>query len=105
MDWAEIGRDLNNPDSFPARVNRKLKKMISVRRQSKVFGRGSIEFLHTDERLLAFRREYGNEKWIFVHNLSETELPWTPEGGTEMFGQPVQGVIEGRGFRWIRLMD
>ncbi len=48
-----------------------MKRMLSLRRRSKVFGRGTIEFLHPSNRkVLAFIRRYEEEKVLVVANLS-----------------------------------
>lgn len=47
------------------------KRMISVRRRYKAFGRGSIRFLHPEnQRVLAYLREYEDEVLLCVVNLS-----------------------------------
>jgi maltose alpha-D-glucosyltransferase/alpha-amylase len=47
------------------------KRIIAKRKEHKVFGRGSIEFLQTDNsRVLAFVREYEHEAILVVANLS-----------------------------------
>lgn len=46
------------------------KRLIGQRRFHKAFGRGSIEFLHPENRrILAFVREYENERILVVANL------------------------------------
>jgi maltose alpha-D-glucosyltransferase / alpha-amylase len=48
-----------------------MKRLIAVRRQSKAFGRGTIEFLYPDNpKILAFLRSYQEEKILVVVNLS-----------------------------------
>ncbi len=47
------------------------KRMIALRREYKAFGRGSIEFLHPDNRkVLAFLRRYQDSTVLIVVNLS-----------------------------------
>ncbi|RPI82200.1 MAG: alpha-amylase, partial [Planctomycetaceae bacterium] len=47
------------------------KRLISLRRKHKAFGRGSIEFLHpANNRILAFIREHEHERLLVVANLS-----------------------------------
>jgi maltose alpha-D-glucosyltransferase/alpha-amylase len=49
------------------------KRLIEVRRQARVFGRGSIEFLKPDNhRVLAFTRTLGRETVLVVSNLAGT---------------------------------
>ena len=48
-----------------------MKRMVSMRRRFKPFGRGDIEFLHSDNpKVLAFIRTYQNESMLIVINLS-----------------------------------
>ncbi|MGA8156214.1 MAG: maltose alpha-D-glucosyltransferase [Rhodoplanes sp.] len=48
-----------------------MKRMLSLRKRSKVFGRGSIEFLHPSNRkVLAFIRRFRDERVLIVANLS-----------------------------------
>ena len=47
------------------------KRLIAQRRLHQAFGRGSIEFLHPENRrILAFIREFGDERLLVVANLS-----------------------------------
>jgi maltose alpha-D-glucosyltransferase/alpha-amylase len=59
-----------------------MKRLIALRKRYKAFGRGSIEFLHPENRkILAFVRRYQQERILVVANLSrfvqgvELELP------------------------------
>jgi maltose alpha-D-glucosyltransferase/alpha-amylase len=48
-----------------------MKRLTEVRKSSRVFSRGSIEFLQpSNHRVLAYVRQYGNEKILVVNNLS-----------------------------------
>jgi maltose alpha-D-glucosyltransferase / alpha-amylase len=48
-----------------------MKHLIAVRKQSKAFGRGTIEFLYPDNpKILAFLRSHQDEKILVVVNLS-----------------------------------
>jgi maltose alpha-D-glucosyltransferase / alpha-amylase len=50
-----------------------MKRMIHVRKSSRVFSRGSIEFLRpSNHRVLAFVRQLGDEKVLVVNNLSKS---------------------------------
>ena len=53
-----------------------MKRMIALRRQFKVFGRGSIEFLPADNRkVLAYVRAYEQDLILCVANLARTVQP------------------------------
>ncbi|MGE5195356.1 MAG: maltose alpha-D-glucosyltransferase, partial [Deltaproteobacteria bacterium] len=70
------------------------KRLIGQRRQHKAFGRGTIEFLHPENRrILAFFRQYEDEQLLVVANLSRfvqyVELDLSKHAGflpVELFG-------------------
>ena len=72
-----------------------MKRMISQRSQFKAFGRGTLEFLHpSNNKVLAFIRQYEDEKILVVANLSRftqgVELDLAKFAGStpvEMFGR------------------
>jgi maltose alpha-D-glucosyltransferase / alpha-amylase len=72
-----------------------MQHIITVRRSTAVFGRGSIEFLYpANHRILAYVRRLGNEAVLVVNNLSSTaqavELDLQSYKGNiliEMFGK------------------
>jgi maltose alpha-D-glucosyltransferase/alpha-amylase len=97
-----------------------MRRLIEVRRQTHVFGRGSIEFLKPDNhRVLAFTRTLGRETVLAVHNLAGTaqavELELSPLSGAipvEMFGasifprikrEPYIMMLGPYDFYWFRL--
>jgi maltose alpha-D-glucosyltransferase/alpha-amylase len=50
-----------------------MKRLVAVRKSTKVFGRGSIEFLRpANHRVLAYVRQYQDEKILVVNNLSSS---------------------------------
>jgi len=97
-----------------------MRRMISLRRQHKAFGRGTIEFLTPDNRkILAYVRRYQGETILCVANLSRFVQPveldlgefdgWTP---VEMIGRtefPTVGelpyflTLGPHAFYWFRL--
>lgn len=97
-----------------------MKRMIALRRQHKAFGRGSIEFLHPENRkVLVYLRRYKTEVILVVANLSRFVQPaeldlsefkgWGP---VEMIGRtefPTIGelpyfiTIGPHSFYWFRL--
>ena len=59
-----------------------MKRMIALRRQHPVFGRGSIEFIRTDNRkVLTYVRRYENDIVLCVANLSRTVQPVRDSAG------------------------
>jgi len=87
----------NNPDSFLWWM----KRLIALRKRSKAFGRGSLEFLTPENRkVLAFVRRYENETILVIANLSRmaqhTSLDlsqFTEKVPVEIFGQTEFPVI------------
>ncbi len=81
----------NNPNSLLWWM----KRLITVRKRYRAFGRGSLEFLQPDNRkILAFLRRYQDETILVVANLSRfvqyVELDLSRYQGmvpTELFGQ------------------
>ncbi|MFC1939470.1 maltose alpha-D-glucosyltransferase [Chloroflexota bacterium] len=87
----------NNPDSLLWWM----KRLIALRKRSKAFGRGSLEFLNPENRkVLAFVRRYENETILVIANLSRlaqhTSLnltEFTEKVPVEIFGQTEFPVI------------
>jgi maltose alpha-D-glucosyltransferase / alpha-amylase len=96
------------------------RRLIEVRRLTRVFGRGSIEFLKpANHRVLAFTRSLGRETVLVVNNLSGTaqavELDLSALAGAipiEMFGgsifprigrEPYIMMLGSYDFYWFRL--
>jgi maltose alpha-D-glucosyltransferase/alpha-amylase len=74
-----------------------MQRIITVRRSTAVFGRGSIEFLYpANHRILAYLRRLGKETVLVINNLSSTaqavELDLRRQKGNiliEMFGNNI----------------
>jgi maltose alpha-D-glucosyltransferase/alpha-amylase len=79
------------------------KRLIALRKRYQAFGRGSFEMLHPENhRILAFIREYGDEKILVIMNLSrfaqyaETDLSrFAGAVPVELFGNTVFPAIGG----------
>ena len=97
-----------------------MKRLIALRRETRVFGRGSIEFLDpANARILAFVRSYEGEQVLVVANLSHlaqaVDLDLTAFRGrhpVELFDRtvfppiadgPYRLTLEPYGFFWFRL--
>ena len=98
------------------------KRMIVVRKSSKVFGHGTLTFIRPSNRsIFAYIREYEGEVLFCVANLSrsaqaaEIDLsPWCGRTPMEMIGrsefppirdQPYLITLAPYGFLWFRLCD
>src|SRR3954465_1073912 len=98
------------------------KRLISVRKSSQVFGRGSLAFIRPANRsVLVYVRQYRDEVLLCVANLSrsaqaaEIDLsPWRGRVPLEMLGrtnfppigdQPYNVTLAPYGFFWFRLCE
>jgi maltose alpha-D-glucosyltransferase/alpha-amylase len=53
-----------------------MRQMITLRKRRQVFGRGSLEFLHPENRkVLAFTRSYEGETVLCIYNLARSSQP------------------------------
>jgi maltose alpha-D-glucosyltransferase/alpha-amylase len=99
-----------------------MKRMIALRRQHSVFGRGSIDFVRTDNRtVLTYVRRHGTDVVLCVANLSRAvqpvEIPLAAFAGltpVEMLGQtelpkiteaPYFLTLAPYGFYWFQLQE
>jgi maltose alpha-D-glucosyltransferase / alpha-amylase len=98
-----------------------MRRIIHIRKRYRAFGRGTIRFLEpTNQRILAYLREYDSETLLCVNNLSRFVQPveldlhefngWTP---VELFGEtpfpkigelPYMLSFGPHGFMWFRLV-
>jgi maltose alpha-D-glucosyltransferase/alpha-amylase len=98
------------------------KRMIALRREYPVFGRGSLEFIRTDNRkVLTYVRRYEGDTILCVANLSRVvqpvQIPLAPFAGltpVELLGQtqlpkigeqPYFVTLAPYGFYWFRLQE
>jgi maltose alpha-D-glucosyltransferase/alpha-amylase len=99
-----------------------MKRMIALRRQHRVFGRGSIEFIRTDNRkVLTYVRRYEKDIVLCIANLSRTVQPVTVpltqfagltpvemQGRTEfprITSDPYFLTLAPYGFYWFQLQE
>lgn len=105
IDWEWLDSELQNHDSMHYKIYNMLKKMISVKKRFKLFGRGNLIFQDADPRILSYSREYLNDKFLFIHNLSDKEMSYMMPKGNDMLEQQTGVNLEARGFRWIRIQE
>lgn len=111
IDWDELDRNLKTPDSLSCQVYTTLKQMLHARNQHKTFGRGSIEFVTlpntVNGNLLAFYRTFSSEKWLIIHNMTDSALEIVLPAGSEkcvnVFDATVPSQIEAYGFKWVKI--
>lgn len=97
-----------------------MRKVISIRKQYKVFGRGSVKFLESDNhKVLAYLRRYENQQVLIVANFASTpqvaNINLAELSGTiplEIFGmtqfppvgdEPYRLMLGAYGFYWLDL--
>jgi maltose alpha-D-glucosyltransferase/alpha-amylase len=97
-----------------------MKRIIAVRRKTRVFGRGTLRFLRpANESVVAHVRSYEGETVLAVHNLSSAAQPieldlraWAGHTPVEMLGesrfptigtQPYVITLGPYGYYWFRL--
>jgi maltose alpha-D-glucosyltransferase/alpha-amylase len=111
IDWDELELNLKNPESFSSKIYTKLKLMLKIRNQHKTFGRGSIEFITLpgteNGKILSFYRTFGTEKWLIIHNMTDTiakiNLPIDSEKCVNVFDNIVPSQVEAYGFKWVKI--
>ncbi|MFW5974591.1 MAG: alpha-glucosidase C-terminal domain-containing protein, partial [Bacteroidota bacterium] len=108
VDWKRWNKELEKSGSFHAQVFDTVKNQLEVRKNTKVFGHGTIDWLEITDRednpvpaLLAFLREYEDEQIMVVHNLSgepvnsNLRVNFVTENSHDMLGQEISQTEEG----------
>jgi maltose alpha-D-glucosyltransferase/alpha-amylase len=111
IDWPELALNLENPDSFSSKIYQKLKLMLHIRNQHKIFGRGDIGFVtlpgSENGELLSFARTFGNEKWLIVHNMTDQPVNLSlPDPSAKMINSldnTAAGPLEPYAFAWFNI--
>jgi maltose alpha-D-glucosyltransferase/alpha-amylase len=77
INWPLREAQLNDPSTFQYRVFHRIQKMLEIRSQTGVFGRGSIDFIAiqtgesgANQALLAYERSLGKQRIVVLQNLS-----------------------------------
>jgi maltose alpha-D-glucosyltransferase/alpha-amylase len=74
--WGYEGLNVEAQQSDPSSLLSWMRNMIALRKLFQVFGRGTLSFLNpTNRKILAYIREYKNEKVLCVANLSRFAQP------------------------------
>ncbi len=114
--WVNVRRQQQNPNSLLNWT----KKLLAKRKSFRVFGRGKIKWLKPDNgRILAFVREFENERVVVVVNLSRhpqaVTLDLSEFSGSkvrEAFGRTYfnditrdlyQVTLSGHGYYWLEV--
>jgi maltose alpha-D-glucosyltransferase/alpha-amylase len=74
--WGYEGLNVEAQQSDPSSLLSWMRNMIALRKLFQVFGRGTLSFLNpTNRKILAYIREYQNERILCVANLSRFAQP------------------------------
>ena len=74
--WGYEGLNVEAQQSDPSSLLSWMRNMIALRKLFQVFGRGTLAFLNpTNRKILAYIREYQNERVLCVANLSRFAQP------------------------------
>ncbi len=81
IDWQQLAENLKDENNYHTRVFNMISAMLNVRKELKVFGRGTTTFLEGRARTLkvlkqalVYIREYQDEKVLVVNNLSSENM-------------------------------
>ncbi|PKM67640.1 MAG: alpha-amylase [Firmicutes bacterium HGW-Firmicutes-2] len=97
IDWPEVEEKLADSETLEHKTYQGVKKMIEIRNNYKVFGRGERSFIDVKEEngqvnkaILAYKRTYEDESVLVIQNLSQKEqyitLPKLNEMGQDLLG-------------------
>ncbi|MBK9292517.1 MAG: alpha-amylase [Bacteroidetes bacterium] len=115
INWALREEQLKDPDTFNAKVFRRVQTMLAARKRFKAFGRGSHSFVdvtnhngETLDQVLAYYRQTATEKLLIVQNLSDTAVTvMLPHAGycSDLLSEREAGgapfIIEPFGYHWF----
>ncbi len=114
VDWKHLEKELKNNESFHSKVYNLLKPMINLRKQNKAFGQGDTRFIDLgNPHLLAYQRQFENEKIFVINNLSFEEQSVGAKNvagfNRVMFSNNMETtsnkngfVLKSRGFVWLK---
>lgn len=116
IDWEKLDANLKDENSFHFKVKSIVSQMLNERKGLKAFGRGKTEFIDLgDERLLAYKRIYGDEVILIINNLSsksiaienplsDDDLAIIMPHGFTVDGASNRMLFESHGFVWLRIL-
>lgn len=114
VDWKHLENELKNNESFHSKVYNLLKPMINLRKQNKAFGQGDTRFIDLgNPHLLAYQRQFENEKILVINNLRYEEQSVGAGNVTGfsrvMFSNNMETtsnkngfLLKSRGFVWLK---
>ncbi len=112
VDWADVEKQLTNPNSFESQIFSGLSNMIQNRKKFGAFGRGEMKWIdHHNKALLIYQRSFENENILIMQNLSKTDIICDKEGSLgekDILGQTLKYesgklVVPAYSYYWIKL--
>ncbi len=93
--YGYLGVNVEAQQQTPHSLLQWMRRLITVRKRHRVFGRGTIEFLDAaNDKVLAYLRQYQGDTVLLVHNLAESAQAaqidlrrFTGATVTELFGE------------------
>ncbi|HQN98137.1 MAG TPA: alpha-amylase family glycosyl hydrolase [Bacteroidales bacterium] len=79
LNWKEIEISLKDSSSLSSKIFMGLQTMLSIRKDFKAFGQGTIDWLENlPQAIMAYVRYYQNEKILVIHQLADAngEFVW-----------------------------
>lgn len=83
-----VANAVSSQEDDPASMLNHYRAFLAFRRDQKSLVKGEITFLHADEHLLAFTREFENERLLCVFNLSNAPAIYDVPDGMEVRALP-----------------
>jgi maltose alpha-D-glucosyltransferase / alpha-amylase len=109
VNWDCVDEKLADKSSLQSKIFDELKSMIEVRKLNSEMIYGNLDFISTDQRLLAFQRQTESAKFVFIHNLSEQEVSISDllDNGDELIYcrfavNPDNKLLLAKSFLWIK---
>jgi maltose alpha-D-glucosyltransferase / alpha-amylase len=109
VNWECVDEKLADKSSLQSKIFDELKSMIEVRKLNSEMIYGNLDFISTDQRLLAFQRQTESAKFVFIHNLSEQEVSISDllDNGDELIYcrfavNPDNKLLLAKSFLWIK---
>ncbi len=121
LDWEQIEKDLNDPESFSSKVYKQISLMINTRKNYLSFGRGKLDMIEVSdpdgnkvEEVMGYYRTYSCNRILVLLNLSYKDMPISlPFSRLKIYKQDMLGQqlaidvdnkslnIPSRGYYWF----
>jgi len=110
VDWQQVEKDINKPESLSYKIFSSLKQMINVRNQHPAFGRGELKWIDgLPDEVLGFYRTFKEDKILVLNNLSDKPVKFNhsiiPENAKVLIPDSwtKSGQIDAFCYLWIKV--